>query len=126
MALEDVVQFSKRYSLREILKNLSPEENNALSLLKEKLIKESIEVPADFTLVRFIVVVCSDFNNRFLVARGFDVNNAMKMYMDCMEWRKKEKIDEILDVLPFHENKIKQFRAAFPCVCITVIISVLF
>lgn len=49
---------------------------------------------------------------RFLRARNYELDKAMKMWMDTLEWRKEYEVDAILDAFVFHERE--QFLMAYP------------
>lgn len=49
---------------------------------------------------------------RFLRARNYELDKAMKMWLDTLEWRKEYDVDTILDSFMFHERE--QFLMAYP------------
>lgn len=49
---------------------------------------------------------------RFLRARNYELDKAMKMWLDTLEWRKEYDVDTILDNFAFHERE--QFLMAYP------------
>lgn len=49
---------------------------------------------------------------RFLRARNYELDKAMKMWLDTLEWRKEYEVDTILDSFMFHERE--QFLMAYP------------
>lgn len=49
---------------------------------------------------------------RFLRARNYELDKAMKMWLDTLEWRKEYEVDTILDAFVFHERE--QFLMAYP------------
>lgn len=57
---------------------------------------------------------CADYYTllRFLRARNYELDKAMKMWLDTIEWRKEYEVDTILDSFVFHERE--QFLMAYP------------
>jgi len=49
---------------------------------------------------------------RFLRARNYEFDKAVKMWMDTLEWRREYEVDGILDNFMFHERE--QFLMAYP------------
>jgi hypothetical protein len=57
---------------------------------------------------------CADYYTllRFLRARNYIYDKAVKMWLDTLEWRKEYDVDTILDNFVFHERE--QFLMAYP------------
>jgi hypothetical protein len=49
---------------------------------------------------------------RFLRARNYELDKALKMWADTLEWRREYEVDTILDAFVFHERE--QFLMAYP------------
>lgn len=49
---------------------------------------------------------------RFLRARNYVFEKAIKMWMDTLEWRREYEVDTILENFVFHERE--QFLMAYP------------
>lgn len=64
--------------------------------------------------MRCAVLWCTDYYTllRFLRARNYEQDKALKMWMDTLEWRREFEVDTILDNFVFHERE--QFLMAYP------------
>jgi hypothetical protein len=77
--------------------HLSPQQEAALEQLKSELIAEN-----QFLEKRHNVFLLL----KFLRARKFDVLKAKKMLLDCEQWRKEFKVDELVASFTFPENDL--------------------
>jgi hypothetical protein len=61
-----------------------------------------------------VLLSCIDYYTllRFLRARNYLYDKAMKMWLDTLEWRKEYEVDNILENFVFHERE--QFLMAYP------------
>ena len=76
--------------------NLSPEQQHALDEFKELIKAEGIFVPERHD---------DHYVLRFLRARKFHIANTHKMFVDCENWRKELKVDELIDTFVFSEEE---------------------
>jgi hypothetical protein len=65
-------------------------------------------------LIAWCPACCTDYYTllRFLRARNYMYDKAMKMWLDTLEWRKEYEVDSILENFVFHERE--QFLMAYP------------
>jgi hypothetical protein len=67
-------------------------------ILKRKILKDFSEYDSLFLL-------------KFLRARSFDLEKAITMFIDCLEWRKQQNFDYILN---FKFDKVREITSVYP------------
>ncbi|KAF9430141.1 cytosolic factor, phosphatidylinositol/phosphatidylcholine transfer protein [Podila epigama] len=83
--------------------NLTPEQQHALDEFKDLIKAEGVFVPERHD---------DHYVLRFLRARKFHIANTHKMFVDCENWRKELKVDELIDNFVFEEEEA--VRKAYP------------